>query len=144
MINFYPWFQIHFPLFQTHYHTLPRENDLRSSLLDITIPPPPPPPKKKGKIEFELRLKYTSNCTFLAVSPPIYEIGKKKPEKKIQGFNVNNTRHLARKYVRTFFRERWGTVPHRAPNDRASRSHLTSPSLPFVRRPRKLAVRGKL
>ena len=34
---------------------------------------------------------------------------------------------------------RLGTpVPYRAPNDRASRSHSTSPSLPFVRRPRRL------
>ena len=31
-----------------------------------------------------------------------------------------------------------GARRERAPNDRASRSHSTSPSLPFVRRPRRL------
>ena len=43
-------------------------------------------------------------------------------------------------------RDRWALVGNelvgydRAPNDRASRSHSTSPSLPFVRRPRRLFV----
>ena len=29
----------------------------------------------------ETMIKYASNCTILTVSPPIYAIGKKKPEK---------------------------------------------------------------
>ena len=47
----------------------------------------------KNKWNYFAQRREASNCTILTVSPPIYVIGKKKPE-KIQDFNGIRTRDL--------------------------------------------------
>ena len=45
-------------------------------------------------MNFFARRRETNNCTILTVSPPIYAIGEKKLEKKIQSFNRIRTREF--------------------------------------------------
>ena len=55
VVQFYPWFKFYFPLFQTHYHTLPYQ--------------------KEREIKFKPRIKlnhniYIDNCYLIKCNKP--------------------------------------------------------------------------